>query len=176
MIITHHANLLWLLEHFIDFVNAAIQYDVRFGWIFDLLQQRPVKMCNSFQYISLMKSIRRMYFTCNQRCRAIDARWLETRMDRELSATPANVPVPRLSHKWLWMISIPMLSQCLHKPVGQNCMQQQQQCNSINTLVHSSSSLYQKQLHHSTSSSSASLSLMSDDTHECRTHGRTNLI
>ena len=42
VVIAHHANLLSLFEHLVDFLGGTIQYDVRLGRVFDLFEQGSV--------------------------------------------------------------------------------------------------------------------------------------
>lgn len=41
MVVAHHADLLRLFEHIVDFIGVAVEDDVRLGRVLDLLQQRP---------------------------------------------------------------------------------------------------------------------------------------
>jgi hypothetical protein len=40
VVVAHHADLLRLFEHVVDFVCVAVEDDVRLGRVLDLLQQR----------------------------------------------------------------------------------------------------------------------------------------
>jgi len=42
VVVAHHADLLRLFEHVVDFLGGAVEDDVRLGRVLDLLQQRPV--------------------------------------------------------------------------------------------------------------------------------------
>lgn len=42
MVIAHHADLLGLLEHIVDLVVVAVQHNMRFARVLDLLEKWPV--------------------------------------------------------------------------------------------------------------------------------------
>lgn len=83
MIITHHSDLLRLLQYVVDFVGAAIEYDVCYRRILNLLQQwseiKDEKWSTRRPHSPLIVDC----LTGSHSYRAIAAPLLEIRMVRE---------------------------------------------------------------------------------------------
>lgn len=43
VVVAHHTDLLRLLQHLVDPLGRTVEHDVRFGRVFDLLQQRAAR-------------------------------------------------------------------------------------------------------------------------------------
>lgn len=55
VIIAHHADLLRLLENVVDLVVVAVEDDVRFAGVLDLLEKWPTKLIKNINSINFEK-------------------------------------------------------------------------------------------------------------------------